>query len=69
MIAGKKNHEILGVHIVGSNATELIAEATLALELECTAEELMEAMHAHPTYSEGLMEAAFQLVGKSIHVP
>ncbi len=69
VVAGKKHHELLGVHIVGPSATELIAEAALALELECTAEELMNTIHAHPTLSEGLMEAAFQMVGKGIHIP
>ena len=69
IIAGARYHELLGVHIVGPCATELIAEATLALELECTAEELMQTIHAHPTLSEGLMEAAFQMVGKGIHIP
>lgn len=69
LIADEKYHELLGVHIVGAGATELIAEATLALELECTAEELMETIHAHPTMSEGMMEAAFQMVGQGIHIP
>ena len=69
VIARAKHHELLGVHIVGPSATELIAEATLALELECTAEELMDTIHAHPTLSESLMEAAFQMVGQGIHIP
>ena len=69
LIARKKHHELLGAHIIGASATELIAEATLALELECTAEELMDTIHAHPTLSESLMEAAFQMVGQGIHIP
>lgn len=67
IIADKQYHEILGVHMVGPCVTELIAEATLAMELECTAEELMNTIHAHPTLSESVMEAAYQMVGKGIH--
>lgn len=67
LIAAEQYHRLLGVHIVGPSATELIAEATLALELECSAEELMETIHAHPTLSESVMEAAFQMVGQGIH--
>lgn len=69
IIADKKYHEILGVHMVGANATEMIAEATLALEMECTAEELMNTIHAHPTMSEAVMESAYQMVGMGIHMP
>ena len=68
IVADKKHHEILGVHMVGANATEMIAEATLAMEMECTAEELMHTIHAHPTMSEAVMEAAYQLVGMGIHM-
>ncbi|HHT24787.1 MAG TPA: dihydrolipoyl dehydrogenase [Clostridiaceae bacterium] len=67
IICDKKYQEILGVHIVGPTATELIAEAVLAMELECTAEELAKAIHAHPTLSESVMESAQNLMGYSIH--
>jgi len=67
IIAESKYNEILGVHIIGPNATELIAEAVLAIRLECTAEELTETIHAHPTLSEAVMEAAFDLLGEPIH--
>lgn len=67
IIADAKYNEILGVHIIGPNATELIAEATLALKLECTAEELSDTIHAHPTLSEAVMEAAFDVLGEPIH--
>jgi len=57
----------LGVHIIGPGATELIAEAVLAIKLECTAEELADAIHAHPTLSETLMEASLDLLRIPIH--
>ncbi|MEL7060905.1 MAG: dihydrolipoyl dehydrogenase [Acidobacteriota bacterium] len=59
--------EVLGVHIVGPHATDLIAEACVALQLETTNEELFRTMHAHPTLSEGVMEAAHAATGHAIH--
>ncbi len=59
--------EIVGVHILGPKATELIAEAVLAIRLECTAEELMDTIHAHPTLSEAVMEASAGIFGEAIH--
>lgn len=67
IISDTKWNEILGVHIVGTHATELIAEAALAMKMECTAEEIAETVHAHPTMSESLMEAAEDLLGYAIH--
>lgn len=67
IISESRYNEILGVHIVGPHATELIAEAALAIKLECTAEELANTIHAHPTLSETVMEAAFDLLGEPIH--
>ncbi|MDN5332636.1 MAG: dihydrolipoamide dehydrogenase [Tepidanaerobacteraceae bacterium] len=67
IIADSKWNEILGVHIIGPGATELIAEAVLAIKLECTAEELADTIHAHPTLSETIMEASFDLLGIPIH--
>lgn len=49
--------EILGIHIVGANATELVGEAVLALQLECTADDLAHSIRVHPTFSEALMDA------------
>lgn len=69
IVAGKKYSEILGVHIIGSHATELIAEAVLAIEMEVTVEELAHTIHPHPTLSEGLGEAAMVLNGGAIHLP
>ncbi len=63
----KKYGEILGVHMIGPRATELVAEATLALRLECTVEELVRTIHAHPTMSEAVGEAAHAAHGGAIH--
>lgn len=67
VIADAKYNEILGVHILGHNATELVAEAALAIKMECTAEELADTIHAHPTLSEAVAEACFDLLGFPIH--
>jgi dihydrolipoamide dehydrogenase len=60
--------EVLGVHIIGYKATELIAEAVVGMTLETTTEELFRAIHPHPTLSEAVMEAAENLHGESIHI-
>ncbi len=67
MLVNDKDNTVLGVQIVGAAATELIAEATLAVRLKLKAEDVLETIHAHPTLSEGLMEAAFGITGKPIH--
>jgi dihydrolipoamide dehydrogenase len=63
----KKYDEILGVHMIGPRSTELVAEATLALRLECTVEELLRTIHPHPTMSEAIAEAAHAAHGAAIH--
>ncbi|MGI5865347.1 MAG: dihydrolipoyl dehydrogenase, partial [Myxococcales bacterium] len=68
IVADAKYGEILGVHILGPHATELIAEACAAIELEATAEALAHAIHAHPTLAESMGEAAHATVGKPIHI-
>ena len=68
IVADTKYDEVLGVHIIGPHATELIAEAVLALRLECTVEELIRTIHAHPTMSEAVGEAAHATHGAAIHV-
>lgn len=60
--------ELLGVHIIGAHATDLIAEACVALQIESTTEELFRTMHAHPTLSEAVGEAAHAAVGSAIHM-
>ena len=59
--------ELLGVHIIGASATDLIAEACAALHLEATDEELVRTIHAHPTLSEAVGEAAHAALGHAIH--
>jgi dihydrolipoamide dehydrogenase len=68
LIFEEKYGELLGAHIIGSQATELIAELVLAKKLEATEEDILHAMHPHPTYSEAVMEAAGQGLGESIHI-
>ncbi len=68
LIAESKYGQILGVHIIGANATELIAEAVLGMRLEATFEDIGTTIHAHPTMSEALMEAALGASGMAIHL-
>ncbi len=68
VISETKYDELLGVHIIGPHATELIAEACVAMQLESTADELGRTMHAHPTISEAVMEAAEGIHGLTIHM-
>jgi dihydrolipoamide dehydrogenase len=67
VVADKKTDELLGVHMIGANVTDLIAEASAAMLLEATAWELGSAVHPHPTLSEVLGEAALAVDGKSIN--
>jgi dihydrolipoamide dehydrogenase len=68
IVFDKRYDEILGVHIIGPRATELIAEAVLMLRMECTVEELIKTIHAHPTMSEAVGEAAHAAHGAAIHI-
>ena len=68
VITDAKTGEIYGAHIIGSEATELIAEYGLAIELEATVEEIHQTIHAHPTLSEAVMEAAAASLGEAIHI-
>ena len=68
IVSEGRYNEILGVHIVGPHATELIAECATAIKLECTVDELAQTIHAHPTLSEAVMETAAVLLGHPIHV-
>ncbi|MEK7954150.1 dihydrolipoyl dehydrogenase [Luteolibacter soli] len=67
LLYGKKHGELLGAHIIGENATELIAEMGLALDQELTAEEIHATIHAHPTMSEVIHEATLAAEGHAIH--
>ena len=67
IVADKKYDELLGVHMIGPRSTELVAEATVALRLESTVEELIRTIHAHPTFAEAIGEAAHATHGAAIH--
>lgn len=69
IIAHAENDALLGVHIIGAHASELIAEAVLAMEFSASSEDLARTIHAHPTLSEGFHEAALALKKISVHVP
>jgi dihydrolipoamide dehydrogenase len=68
LVFDQKYGELLGAHIIGSEATEMIAELGIAKSLETTWEELHTTMHAHPTLSEAVMEAAGQAFGSAIQI-
>ena len=68
VVADKKTHEILGVHIVGPEATDLISEGALALEMHAFLEDVGLTMHPHPTLGEGMMEASLHGLGQAVHV-
>ena len=68
VIYDAKYGEWLGCHIIGRDATELIAEVVTARELETTVHEVIEAMHPHPTLSEAIMEASRDAIGQSINI-
>jgi dihydrolipoamide dehydrogenase len=68
IVADKKYDELLGVHMIGLRSTELVAEATVALRLESTVEELIRTIHAHPTMAEAVGEAAHATHGAAIHI-
>ncbi|HEV8522987.1 MAG TPA: dihydrolipoyl dehydrogenase, partial [Terriglobales bacterium] len=68
VVSDAKYGEILGVHIIGPQATELIAEAVAAMELEATVDDLMFTVHAHPTLAEGMLDAVNSVYGMAINV-
>jgi dihydrolipoamide dehydrogenase len=68
VISDARTGEIYGAHIIGADATELIAEYGFAIELEATVEEIHQTIHAHPTLSEAVMEAAAATTGEAIHI-
>ncbi|WP_394828478.1 dihydrolipoyl dehydrogenase [Pendulispora albinea] len=68
VVADKKTHELLGVHIVGPEASNLISEGALALEMHAFLEDIGLTIHPHPTLGEGMMEAAQHGLGHAIHI-
>ncbi|EMC30655.1 dihydrolipoyl dehydrogenase, partial [Streptococcus mutans] len=69
VIADAKYHEILGVHIIGPAAAEMINEASTIMENELTVDELLRSIHGHPTFSEVMYEAFADVLGEAIHNP
>jgi dihydrolipoamide dehydrogenase len=68
VVADKTTHELLGVHIVGPEATDLISEGALALEMHAFLEDIALTVHPHPTLGEGLMEASMHGLGQAVHI-
>ena len=68
VVTDTKYGEVLGVHIIGASATELVAEAVVAMELEATLEELMFTIHAHPTLAEAMLDGFGAVEGLAINV-
>ncbi|MEO8707280.1 MAG: dihydrolipoyl dehydrogenase, partial [Kofleriaceae bacterium] len=68
VIGDAKTGELLGVHIVGNGASDLISEAALAIEMGAVVDDLRLTIHPHPTLSEAMMEAAAVALGEAIHV-
>ena len=69
VISEPKYHEILGVHIIGPAAAEIINEAATIMEMELTIDEVAQSIHGHPTFSEVLYEAVMDVLGEAIHNP
>ena len=69
VIADKKYGEILGVHIVGQSAAEIINEASSLMAMEITVDEVIKTIHGHPTFSEALFESCADVLGEAIHLP
>ena len=67
IVADAKYGEVLGVHIIGPSATELISEAVVAMDLEATIDELMFTIHAHPTLGEAMLDAYGAVEGMAIN--
>jgi dihydrolipoamide dehydrogenase len=68
ILADEKTDRVLGVHIIGPRAGDLIAEAAVAISFQASAEDLFRCSHAHPTLSEALKEAALAVHGRALHV-
>ena len=68
VVADSKYGQVLGLHIIGPNAGELIPDGVLAINLEATLDDLANAIHAHPTLPEAVMEASLVALGRPIHI-
>ena len=65
----REYHQLIGLHILGPRATDLIAEGALAIQLEATAEEIISTLHAHPSVAEAIRETVLAAEGRAIHIP
>jgi dihydrolipoamide dehydrogenase len=68
IVAEAKSGKVLGAHLIGAHATDLIHEIALAMQAGATVQHLAWMIHAHPTFAEGIMEAAEDVEGMAIHV-
>jgi dihydrolipoamide dehydrogenase len=68
MLSHERTDEILGVHVINAHASELVAEAVVAMEFKASSEDIARIVHAHPTLSEVMHEAALGVLGRSLHV-
>ena len=69
IVSDKKSGEVLGVHIIGPHATDMIGEAVLGMSMKMTVDELAHSVHPHPKLSEALMESALSICGGATHMP
>lgn len=69
IVSDPRYGEILGVHIVGANATDLVGEAVLAMQLECTVKELANSIRVHPTFSESIVDSSRDALGWALYLP
>ena len=67
MVSDAEDGRILGVHLIGPHATDLVAEGALAIQTRCTVKELSETIHAHPTLAEIMLEASHKAMGQPLH--
>ena len=67
ILADAKTEKILGVHILGARATDIIAEAAIAMKMNATVKDVIDTIHAHPTVAEAMKEAALAVEGRAIH--
>ncbi len=69
IISEKRSGRVLGVHMIGPHATDMIGEAVLGMSMKMTVQELARAVHPHPSLSEAVMESALSLCGGATHMP
>ena len=69
IVAGQPHGELLGMHVIGPGASDIISEGVLAIRLEATLDDLRETVHAHPTFAEATAESAWQAINAPIHLP